>query len=66
MEINMLHFRTLRRSLPKDAIYLSQTFAPANYGRKGFIYKKDDLLIPHPVLEKEAYLKALGEKATNN
>ena len=68
-EINMLRciFCGLcEEACPKDAIYLSQTFAPANYGRKGFIYKKDDLLIPHPVLEKEAYQKALGEKATNN
>jgi NADH-quinone oxidoreductase subunit I len=47
---------------PKDAIYLSQTFAPANYARKGFIYAKDELLIPHPVTEREAYLKALGDR----
>ena len=33
---------------PKDAVYLSETFAPANYQRKGFIYGKDDLLIPDP------------------
>ena len=68
-EINMLRciFCGLcEEACPKDAIYLSQTFAPANYGRKGFIYKKEELLIPHPVLEKEAYLKALGDKATNN
>ena len=51
---------------PKDAIYLSQTFAPANFGRKGFIYKKEDLLIPHPVNEPEAYQKALGEKPTRD
>ncbi len=65
-EINMLRciFCGLcEEACPKDAIYLSQTFAPANYGRKGFIYKKEDLLIPHPVKEPEAYQKALGEKA---
>jgi NADH-quinone oxidoreductase subunit I len=48
-EINMLRciFCGLcEEACPKDAIYLSQTFAPANYQRKGFIYKKDDLLIP--------------------
>lgn len=48
-EINMLRciFCGLcEEACPKDAIYLSQTFAPANYDRKGFIYKKDDLLIP--------------------
>jgi NADH-quinone oxidoreductase subunit I len=45
---------------PKDAIYLSETFAPANYQRKGFIYGKNDLLIPHPIKEKEAYEKARG------
>src|SRR5690606_18337041 len=31
---------------PKDAIYLSQTVTPANYTRKGCIYKKEDLLVP--------------------
>ncbi len=48
-EINMLRciFCGLcEEACPKDAIYLSQTFAPADYQRKGFIYKKDDLLIP--------------------
>jgi NADH-quinone oxidoreductase subunit I len=51
---------------PKDAIYLSQSIAPANYGRKGFIYKKEDLLIPHPLEQPEAYKQALGEKAGKN
>lgn len=60
-EINMLRciFCGLcEEACPKDAIYLSETFAPANYNRKGFVYGKDDLLIPHPVHEKEAYEKA--------
>lgn len=60
-EINMLRciFCGLcEEACPKDAIYLSETFAPANYNRKGFIYSKDDLLIPNPVTEKEAYEKA--------
>jgi NADH-quinone oxidoreductase subunit I len=60
-EINMLRciFCGLcEEACPKDAIYLSQTFAPANYGREGFIYSKNDLLIPHPINEKEAYEKA--------
>ena len=64
-EINMLRciFCGLcEEACPKDAIYLSQTFAPANYGRKGFIYKKEDLLIPDPVTQPEEYKKALGEK----
>lgn len=50
-EINMLRciFCGLcEEACPKDAIYLTQTFAPANYQRKGFIYKKEDLLIPNP------------------
>jgi NADH-quinone oxidoreductase subunit I len=50
-EINMLRciFCGLcEEACPKDAVYLTQTFAPANYQRKGFIYGKDDLLIPHP------------------
>lgn len=48
-EINMLRciFCGLcEEACPKDAIYLTQTFAPANYKREGFIYKKEDLLIP--------------------
>jgi NADH-quinone oxidoreductase subunit I len=64
-EINMLRciFCGLcEEACPKDAIYLSQTFAPDNYGRKGFIYKKEELLIPHPIQQKEAYEKALGER----
>ncbi len=62
-EINMLRciFCGLcEEACPKDAIYLSETFAPANYQRQGFIYGKDDLLIPNPVTEPEAYQKALG------
>jgi NADH-quinone oxidoreductase subunit I len=64
-EINMLRciFCGLcEDACPKDAIYLSQTPAPAHFNRKGFIYGKDELLIPHPINDKENYLKALGEK----
>ena len=66
-EINMLRciFCGLcEEACPKDAIYLSQTFTPANYDRKGFIYKKDDLLIPNPLTEPEKYQKALGGRST--
>lgn len=62
-EINMLRciFCGLcEEACPKDAIYLTQTFAPSNYARKGFIYGKEDLLIPDPVTEPEAYAKAKG------
>jgi NADH-quinone oxidoreductase subunit I len=62
-EINMLRciFCGLcEEACPKDAIYLSETFAPANFTRKGFIYGKDELLIPHPIHEPEAYAKAKG------
>ena len=65
-EINMLRciFCGLcEEACPKDAIYLSQTFAPSNYGRKGFIYKKEDLLIPNPVTDPEGYAKAKGTTA---
>jgi NADH-quinone oxidoreductase subunit I len=65
-EINMLRciFCGLcEEACPKDAVYLSQTFAPANYARKGFIYGKKDLLIPHPIEEPEKYKKAVGERA---
>src|SRR6266446_2799609 len=66
-EINMLRciFCGLcEEACPKDAIYLSQTFVPSNYDRKGFIYKKEDLLIPNPLTQPEEYKRALGEKAT--
>ena len=65
-EINMLRciFCGLcEEACPKDAIYLSETFAPADYQRKQFIYKKEELLIPHPVEDPEAYKKALGNRA---
>jgi NADH-quinone oxidoreductase subunit I len=62
-EINMLRciFCGLcEEACPKDAVYLTKTFAPSNYGRKGFIYGKDDLLIPNPVTDPEGYQKAKG------
>ncbi len=64
-EINMLRciFCGLcEEACPKDAVYLSQTFAPSNYGRKGFIYHKEDLLIPNPVTQPDAYAKAKGDR----
>lgn len=64
-EINMLRciFCGLcEEACPKDAIYLSETFAPANYTRKGFVYGKDNLLIPNPKTQPEEYAKAIGEK----
>ncbi len=65
-EINMLRciFCGLcEAACPKAAIYLSETFAPANYTRKGFIYGKPELLIPHPVTQPEEFAKARGEHA---
>lgn len=65
-EVNMLRciFCGLcEDACPKDAVYLSETFAPANYQRKGFIYGKEDLLIPNPVTDPEGHKKALGERA---
>ena len=67
-EINMLRciFCGLcEEACPKDAVYLSETFAPSNYQRKGFIYGKDDLLIPNPKEDPEAYKKALGNRASD-
>lgn len=65
-EINMLRciFCGLcEEACPKDAVYLSETFAPSNYQRKGFIYGKEDLLIPNPKTDAEEYKKALGRRA---
>jgi NADH-quinone oxidoreductase subunit I len=58
-EINMLRCifcGFCEEACPKDAIYLTETFAPANYKREGFIYKKEDLLVPHPKEKKAAAL----------
>lgn len=66
-EINMLRciFCGLcEEACPKDAIYLSETFAPANYQRKGFVYSKEDLLIPDPKTDPEGFAKAKGNRAT--
>ena len=63
-EINMLRciFCGLcEEACPKDAVYLTQTFAPSNYAREGFIYGKEDLLIPNPVTDPEGYQKAKGK-----
>ncbi|SJZ75860.1 NADH-quinone oxidoreductase subunit NuoI [Sediminibacterium ginsengisoli] len=63
-EINMLRciFCGLcEEACPKDAIYLSETFAPANFARKGFIYGKDDLLIPDPTKDPAGFAAAKGE-----
>lgn len=64
-EINMLRciFCGLcEEACPKDAVYLSETFAPSNYQRKGFIYGKQDLLIPNPKDNPGEYQKALGNR----
>ncbi|RYE24245.1 MAG: NADH-quinone oxidoreductase subunit NuoI [Sphingobacteriales bacterium] len=53
-EINMLRCifcGYCEEACPKDAVYLSETVMPANYTRKSFIYKKEDLLIPHPKMQ---------------
>jgi len=62
-EINMLRciFCGLcEEACPKDAIYLSETVTASNYSRKSFIYGKEELLIPHPKLQPEAFEKARG------
>ncbi len=64
-EINMLRciFCGLcEEACPKDAIYLSETFTPADYQRKQFVYNKQELLIPNPITDNEAYKKALGNR----
>jgi NADH-quinone oxidoreductase subunit I len=62
-EINMLRciFCGLcEEACPKDAIFLSETFAPPNFDRKGFVYGKDNLLIPNPLTHPEEFAKAKG------
>src|ERR1044071_129780 len=64
-EVNMLRciFCGLcEEACPKDAVYLSETFAPPNLQRKGFIYGKEDLLIPNPLTHPEEYEKAKGDR----
>lgn len=56
-EINMLRCifcGNCEEACPKDAIYLSQTVMPANYTRKYFIYKKEDMLITDEQLKLRA------------
>lgn len=55
-EINMLRCifcGYCEEACPKDAVYLSETLMPTNYTRESFIYKKEDLLIPHPKNQQE-------------
>lgn len=50
-EINMLRCifcGFCEEACPKDAVYLSETVMPTAYSRESFIYKKEDMLIPHP------------------
>jgi NADH-quinone oxidoreductase subunit I len=50
-EINMLRCifcGFCEEACPKDAVYLTQTITPPAFSRDTFIYKKEDLLIPHP------------------
>ena len=64
-EINMLRCifcGFCEEACPKDAVYLSETFAPSNFQRKGFIYGKEDLLIPHPKEDPEGFAKARGSR----
>ena len=68
-EINMLRCifcGFCEEACPKDAVYLSETVTPANYAREGFIYKKEDLLIPDPNKDPEGFKKAQGHRAKKN
>lgn len=56
-EINMLRCifcGYCEEACPKDAVYLSETVMPTNFTRASFIYKKEDLLIPHPKKQEDA------------
>lgn len=68
-EINMLRciFCGLcEEACPKDAVYLSESLVPSNYSRKTFIYGKQELLIPNPVTDPEAYSQAKGKRPEKN
>jgi len=47
---------------PKDAVYLSESMVPSNYNRKNFVYGKEELLIPDPKTNPEAYERAKGAR----
>ncbi len=64
-EINMLRciFCGLcEEACPKDAVYLSESMVPSNYNRKNFIYGKEEMLIPNPKTDPEAYERARGAR----
>ncbi|HZZ76412.1 MAG TPA: NADH-quinone oxidoreductase subunit I [Puia sp.] len=68
-EINMLRciFCGLcEEACPKDAVYLSESLVPSNYDRKTFIYSKQELLIPNPLTDPEAFAKAKGQRPVKN
>jgi NADH-quinone oxidoreductase subunit I len=65
-ELRCIFCGLCEEACPKDAIYLSETFAPANFTRKGFIYGKEELLIPDPKADPEGFAKARGERTTVN
>lgn len=55
-EINMLRCifcGYCEEACPKDAVYLSETLMPTHYEREKMIYKKEDLLIPHPKMKED-------------
>ena len=58
-------FTSSQSDLTRSTLQSGETFAPSNYQRKGFIYGKEDLLIPNPKTDPEGYKKALGNRAKN-
>ena len=66
-EINMLRciFCGLcEEACPKDAIYLSETFAPCKLPAQRIYLWERRSLIPHPKKDPEAFKKASGNRAT--
>src|SRR6267142_6674670 len=60
-EINMLRCifcGFCEEACPKEAIFLTNSIGIAGYQRKGFIYGKEELLIPHPLTQPEEFAKA--------
>jgi hypothetical protein len=63
VESDNTRFLAIETLFSEFKIYLSETFAPSNFTRKGFVYSKEELLIPNPKTDNEKYELAKGLRA---